>query len=506
MTAVPGPDGVVIEGLVKRYGDTVALAGLNLAARSGEILGIAGPNGAGKSTLVKVLAGEVTPDAGTITVQGRPWSPQLGASRIAIVHQEPQLFPNLTVAENLLAGREGSRGGRPRLAPADVDMLRETDLLPFADHLLGDLPLALQQRTEIARALVRNADVFLFDEPNSALTEDESAELFARMHTIADSGRVVFLVTHRLAELAAHADRVAMIVDGSCAMVLAPPELTEERIARELVVGRAAVTRDDRADSRRDAVPLLALTGWTHHRAKFVDVTMQLGRGDIVAVVGVEGSGGRELVRSVAGFERTHGDATLAGRPVRSGGDVAFVAADRADSLFDNLSVGENLYIRQGPAIRRRLGLLKRSAATRLARQARSDFLVKTASLDTPIRALSGGNQQKVAIAAALALAPPVVVLEEPTRGVDISSKAEIYRLLRGFADAGGAVLLYCTEDSEVFDVADRAVVISAGRVAGELDCTEFSDAEMLAERIALLTAAIPVVGGSTHQSTGDAA
>jgi ABC-type sugar transport system ATPase subunit len=479
--------GVSIQDVVKRYGDTVALAGLSLQVEPGEILGVAGPNGAGKSTLIKVLAGEVRPDSGTISVRGEPWTAELGTHRIAVVHQDPQLFPNLTVAENLLAGREPSRTRRPHLQQADRDMLEETGLLRYADHVLGDLPLALQQRTEIARALVRNADVFLFDEPNSALTEDESEELFTRMHALADSGRMVVLVTHRLPELAAHADRVAVIVDGSCRTILARAELSEERLARELVVGRVAVATDVRAQRQGADVTSLLLENWTHASGAFHDIRLSLTRGEIVAVVGVEGSGGRELVRSVAHFEKASGSREPAG----TADEVAFVAADRANSLFDNLSVAENLYIRQSARIRTRGGLLKRREAETLASEARRDFLVKTAALDMPIRSLSGGNQQKVAIASALALDPDLVVLEEPTRGVDVSSKAEIYRLLRAFAKRDRTVLLYCTEDSEVFDVADRAVVISRGRTVGELDCTSFTDAESLAGEIAGLTTGV---------------
>lgn len=480
--------GVVIEGLIKHYGDVVALSGLSLNARPGEILGIAGPNGAGKSTMVKVMAGEVLADAGDIRLGGSPWTPQLGADRVAIVHQEPQLFPNLTVAENLMAGREASRAGKPRLQPEDVEILRDTGLLASSNKLLADLPLALQQRTEIARALVRSADVFLFDEPNSALTEDESEELFARMHAIADSGRVVLLVTHRLAELAHHADRVAIIIDGSCRAEFEPPELSADRIARELVIGRVGTAGVTRLDRTGDQTSLLALESWTHHFAKFTDVALTLNRGEIVAVVGVEGSGGRELVRSVGGFEPASGEFVEDPSIGASGAKVAFVAADRADSLFDNLSVAENLCIRSSTSICSRWGLVNKSATRRLAEQARADFSVKVADLTTPVRSLSGGNQQKVAIASALTLNPALVVLEEPTRGVDVTSKAEIYRLLRNFADGGGGVLLYCTEDSEVFDVADRTVVVSQGKIVGEVACAHFAVAEALAEHLAVMT------------------
>lgn len=489
MSAVSATAGVAITDLVKTYGDTVALAGLTLEARPGEILGIAGPNGAGKSTMVKVLAGETSQDSGAITLDGSLWSADSEPHRVAIVHQEPQLFPNLTVAENLLAGAEPSRFRRPRGHEADQSILREVGLLPYADVLLENLPLALQQRTEIARALAKNADVFLFDEPNSALTEAESSEMFDRMHSLAAQGKVIFLVSHRLGELATHCDRIVVVVDGRVRTELSAPHIEEERIARELVVGRSGAAAGSRREKQTERPPLLELRGWGHRRGMFVGVDLTLASGEILAVVGVEGSGGRELVRSTAGFEPARGAVSVGEHTGRAAqGRVAYVTGDRSESLFDNLSVGENLFLRDAGRLTGRSGILNRRLASRSAGQTRQDFLVKTASLDTPIRSLSGGNQQKVAIASALSVRPELVALEEPTRGVDLGSKGEIYRLLREYADTGAAVIMYCTEDSEVFDVADRVVVLARGRVVGSLMVERFTEAEGLAEAIAALS------------------
>ncbi|MEO6207813.1 MAG: ATP-binding cassette domain-containing protein, partial [Candidatus Limnocylindrales bacterium] len=242
--AMSSAGGVTIRELQKRYGDTIALAGLDLDARPGEILGVAGPNGAGKSTMVKILAGEVAADAGEIVVDGEPWSPILGWQRVAVVHQEPQLFPNLTVAQNIVVGRERSRWLRHGVNAGERKLLADLAIDGFADQPLGSVTLAVQQRTEIARALAQDARVFLFDEPNSALTEEESDDLFRRMHALADAGRVVILVSHRLAELVAHCNRVAIILDGRSARVLEGSALTHEAIARELVVGQTARDAD----------------------------------------------------------------------------------------------------------------------------------------------------------------------------------------------------------------------------------------------------------------------
>lgn len=488
--------GIAIAGLVKRYGDTRALAGLSLQARPGEILGVAGPNGAGKSTLVKVLAGEVVPDEGTVTLDGQEWSADsiTEANRVAVVHQEPALFPNLSVSDNILVGQEPSRFLRPAKSDVDQEVLREAGLLPYADRTVDTLPLALQQRTEIARALAKRADVFLFDEPNSALTENESRELFDRMHELASQGKVIFLVSHRLAELAAHCDRIAIVVDGAVRTELSGAEINEERIARELVVGRSG-GESNRVSRTIDEEELLSLRGWSHRHARFLDVDLSVRRGEIVAVVGVEGSGGRELVRSVAGFEAAQGGCVLEGQTIRARSDaVAFVTGDRSESLFDNMSVAENLYVRQAGGLTSRTGVLRRGQGRVVAQRLRTTFNIKARDIAMPIRGLSGGNQQKVAIAAAIALTPRLVALEEPTRGVDLGSKAEIYRLLREFGDSGSAVLMYCTEDSEVFDAADRVGVMASGRLVGVLQVSDYDDAESLAETIARLagTDALP--------------
>src|SRR5579863_5127132 len=234
-----GVDGIRVRNLQKRYGNTVALAGVDLDIRPGEVLGVAGPNGAGKSTLVRIIAGEESADSGELVFYDRPWTPTEDWRRVAVVHQEPQLFPNLSVADNVMVGREGGGIGRPRLGASDAKVMEAFGIDRFADSALGDCTLATQQRTEIARAVARDAQVFLFDEPNSALTDEESDELFQEMHKLAAGGRIVLLVTHRLGDLCEHAGRVAVIRDGSVRAILEADALTEDRIAQQLVVGRA---------------------------------------------------------------------------------------------------------------------------------------------------------------------------------------------------------------------------------------------------------------------------
>jgi len=483
--------GLRIRGLRKWYGDTRALDGLDLDARPGEILGVAGPNGAGKSTLIKILAGETSADAGEIHLDGRPWDTATERDRVAVVHQEPQLFPNLTVAQNLMVGREGTRALVRRLDEQERSLMADLAILEYADHEIGSVPLAIQQRVEIGRALARDARVFLFDEPNSALTQEESTDLFRRMHLLADGGNVVVLVSHRIAELAEHTDRVALILDGLCTSVLADDALTPDGIAAGLVTGQAIREPEEQivVHLGDDAATALRLDEWTHGAGEFHDIDLHVRAGEIIAIVGVEGSGARELVRSIAGFERGSGRIEVGGR---SGGSAAasgtsLVSADRQTSLFTNLTIGDNMVSRLNREITAGGVALRRSRMREISHRLREQFRVKAPSVQLPIGSLSGGNQQKVAIAAAIVKRPEVLVLEEPTRGVDIGSKREIYRLMREYASQGHAVIIYCTEVPEVFEAADLVYIVSDGRLSEPLIVMNYADVEALARAVTRL-------------------
>ena len=483
--------GLVIGGLHKWYGDTRALDGLDLRATPGEILGVAGPNGAGKSTLIKIIAGETGPDSGEISFGGSPWDPLLDPGRVAVVHQEPQLFPNLTVAQNLMVGREGTRLVTRDLDADEHQLMADLAIRDYGGRPLSEVPLAIQQRVEIGRALARDARIFLFDEPNSALTQEESLDLFRRMHLLADAGRVVVLVSHRIAELSEHADRVALILDGRCTTILAGDDVTQENIAAGLVTGQAARELDPQVRTRidGDAPSALRLADWSHADGEFESIDLDARVGEVVAIVGVEGSGARELVRSIAGFEGGAGTIQIAGREGRRAimAGTGLVSADRQTSLFPNLSVAENMVVRLGAEITAAAGALRARRMLQIARDLRDRFRVKTESVEIPIGSLSGGNQQKVAIAAAMVKRPHVLVLEEPTRGVDLGSKREIYRLMREYAAEGNAVIIFCTEVPEVFEAAEVAYVVSDGRLSAPLIVPEYADVEALARAVTRL-------------------
>jgi len=480
-------EGIRLRGLHKRYGATVALAGVDLDIRPGEVLGIAGPNGAGKSTLVRIIAGEERADAGELLFNGRPWTPADDWRAVAVVHQEPQLFPNLSVAENVLVGREGTRAGRPRLGPADAKVMKAFGIDRFANAPLAACTLATQQRAEIARAVARDAQVFLFDEPNSALTDEESNELFREIHKLAAGGRIVLLVTHRLGDLNEHAGRVAVIRDGRVRAILEGDALTEDGIAEQLVVGRGAETgAKSGAAIDRGRSALVAIDDWSHGTA-FRHVSLSARPGEIIALVGVEGSGARELLRSFAGLESCSGTIAIAGEK----GDAAqrlsaYVPATRTLSLYSNFSVGENLLVRLGKPEIAGLGLaLKKKRMRQLANEAIRRFSIRAHAVSQGVRSLSGGNQQKVAIAQALNCAPRLLLLEEPTRGVDIHSKREIYRLLRDYVRAGNTAIMFCTEVLEVYEAVDRAHVVVDGRLSRPIVVSDYAHIEALATDIA---------------------
>lgn len=487
-----------IQNLSKRYGRTVALNGLALAIPAGGVFGIAGPNGAGKSTLIRMLAGEEAEDAGQITLDGRPWGVAERHWAVAVVHQEPQLFPNLTVLQNLHFGLALTGMRLPAVTAREHEILSELDLAPFMDRELGACPLVVWQLTEIGRALLREARLFLFDEPNSALNEDESDPLFAQLRRLTENpNHIVAMVSHRLADLTEHCSQVAVIREGVCTELLTGGDVSEHAIARALVVGTAGTARATETDAgrtgpERASEVLGRLRGWESRTSAFAGIDLDLRPGQIVAVLGVEGSGGRELVRSLAGLESARGTFELSGGvPGRGAGRVAYMPASRRHSLFFNYSIKANMGSRLGrPDIANRLGLLSLGRLRALSEDLRERFQVLTPSVQQPLSSLSGGNQQKVALAATVATRPRLLAIEEPTRGVDIGTKAEIYRMLKAFVRQGNSVVMFCTEVGEVYDAADVAYVITAGHISEAIVVRTMSSLEELAAAVTTVSRA----------------
>lgn len=467
----------------KAYGSSQALAGVDLTLRRGEVLGIAGPNGAGKSTLARLLAGEEEADSGEICWEGAPCRSADLRARVAIVHQEPELFPTLTVEANLMVGREQTHWRVPRVGSRELEVLGELGISPYAQRLAGDCSLAVRQLTTIAKALINEAELFLFDEPNSALTERQSVRLFSLMRSLADSGKLVVLVTHRLSELELYTDRVAVIFDGRCRREISGVDLTQSEIALELVRGIGHVAEARPGFGERPSVPEARLDvrlGTGSSEGGPSELTIR--SGDIVALMGVEGAGARGFLRTLAGL--TEGEAKA--HYQESGGrrSFSYVGPDRRETLYHHLTVGENIVGRLGGGEIARAGLMRPRSMAAIARAAIERFRIRTFGPRQPLSALSGGNQQKVAIASAIASDPAVLLLEEPTRGVDVGSKADIYGFLYRFAEDGGAILLYCTEPLEAFEVAKKVIVFEANRIAREIQVSTCADVSALATAI----------------------
>jgi rhamnose transport system ATP-binding protein len=476
---------VVAVGVSKAFAGVQALQEVSLELRAGEIHALCGENGAGKSTLIKVLAGVYAPDAGTVAAWGAPLA--LGnvhaaaAAGIAVIHQEATAFPDLDAVDNIFAGRElrcfgGVLLDRRRM---EVEAARWLAMLEaeVALHVpTGSLPLAQRQLVSMARALSCDCRLLILDEPTASLSSRETAVLFGILGRLRERGVSVLYVSHRLEEVFAVADRITVLRDGCWVATRAAGELDRAELIR-LMVGRevsALFTRQ--CGGITPGAVRLELSALTR-RGAFADVSLSVRAGEIVGLAGLVGAGRSEVARCIMGLDRaTAGHVRLDGvelpagnvrRAIRSG--LAMVAEDRqSEGLVLPLSVRENLgmvalrtlapgWLRQ----RRR----ERDLATRLVAR----LGVKTAGIEVPAEALSGGNQQKLVLGKWLAVTPKVLILDEPTRGVDVGAKAEIHRLILGLAAEGVATLLISSELPEILALCDRILVLRQGRLVGEL-------------------------------------
>jgi ribose transport system ATP-binding protein len=472
-----------VDGVAKRYGATVALDGVHLSVRAGEVHAVIGENGAGKSTLMGVLAGAVRPDHGGMRLGGNRYAPDstLGArrQRVALIHQELSLCPHLTVAENVLLGAEVSRNGwvdrlgtRAR-AQALLDELPHPEIRP--DRKLGELSLAARQIVEICRALAADARVVLMDEPTSSLQGADVDRLFALIRRLRARGIAIIYISHFLEEVRQIADRYTVLRDGrDVASGLIADATTDELIAK--MVGRTATGFFPPRQHAASADVALAVRDLSAP-PRLEHASFELHRGEILGVAGLLGSGRTELVRAIFGLQSAttgmierRGRATTAARVrtadrVRDG--VGYVSEDRkGEGLALPMSVADNLCATRPTFAIRALGVLDLSAQNERARRWIRELRVRAQSPRQPVRALSGGNQQKVAIGRLLHQQAEILLLDEPTRGIDIGSKAEIYEIIARQADAGCAVLVVSSYLPELFGLCDRIAVMCRGRLS----------------------------------------
>ncbi len=480
----------------KSYPGVVALNAVSLSVGAGEVVGLVGENGAGKSTLMKVLGGVVAPDAGVIRTGGveRPALSvqEAMAAGIAFVHQELNLFENLDVAANVLIGREPLRGGWLKLVDAPAMHRRVQPLLDRLgcdfgpDTPVEDLSIAQRQLVEIAKALSLEARLVIMDEPTSSLTSTETERLLRVIDGLKADGVSVIFISHRLGEVERCADRVVVLRDGRVAGELDREHVNHAAMIR-LMIGRelkGIYTPPARAPGAEALEVIDACT--QAHPGKTVALSVR--QGEIVGLAGLVGSGRTELARAVFGIDRlVRGQVRVAGEPVDAGRPrsaidhgLYLVPEDRKRAgLLLDASVAENISL---PDLRSyATGLLVSTGAERdNAERQKKSLSIRVPDVDTAAGALSGGNQQKVVLAKWLSMSPRAIILDEPTRGIDIGSKNDIYGLLRGLADSGVAVLMISSDMEEVIGVCDRIAVMRQGGISGCLERPQFSEHNVL--------------------------
>jgi erythritol transport system ATP-binding protein len=496
--------------ITKVFPGTVALDRVDFRVRLGSVHALIGENGAGKSTLVKVVAGIEQPTSGSLVFDGRPVTlhsaRDAAACGIGIVHQELQRFPNLTVAENLFVGRElKTRWGTVDDAAqrrAARDLLATLGQPIDPDVPVGSLPLGLQQVVEIAAALVQPTRLLLMDEPTSALSGPEVRVLFRLVRDMRARGVSIVYISHRLEELLEIADTVTVLRDGRRAGEAATADIDVRWIV-ERMAGRPANDRPPRAP-RPGGDPVLSVRELglppRAGRATVTDVSFDVGAGEIVGIYGLMGAGRTELLETLLGDHAdARGSITLDKRPLhampvseRIEAGLALVPEDRQRTgLVATMSVRENMTLSSleqfGPYVS---PAAERRAATRLG----GDVRLRTPTIDAPVTALSGGNQQKVVIARALMSGPRVLLLDEPSRGVDVAARAEIIECLQRLADGGMSIVFTSSDLDEIFAAAGRVLVMAHGRIAGDYPVAGVT-AAMLASAASATRAPHPAEG-----------
>ncbi|MER5984540.1 sugar ABC transporter ATP-binding protein [Streptomyces sp. NPDC001787] len=504
------PPLLTMSGITKSFPGVRALDGVDLEVLAGEVHCLLGQNGAGKSTLIKVLAGAHQPDGGEITWHGAPVSLKspIAAMRlgIATIYQELDLVEGLSVAENVFLGHEPTTAGfivRTRegrtAAAALLKRLGHPEIDPARE--VGELSAAHRQIVSMARALSHDVRLIVMDEPSAALDPDEVDNLFRIVADLTADGVAVVYISHRLEEIRRIGDRVTVLKDGRAVAVGLPAESTPTRDIVAMMTGRdveyvfprrsggTAPVQDRGAGeaAAARAEPVLRVEGLSR-KGEFAPVDLELRPGEIVGLAGLVGSGRSEILETIYGARRpSTGRVTVAGRPLRTGSVRAAVAAGiglapeerKAQALLMIESVTRNVSVSSLSRFAR-AGWIDRGAERRAARTATRELSLRPDNPDTPIRTLSGGNQQKAVLARWLLRGCRVLLLDEPTRGVDVGARAELYAVIRRLADDGLAVLLVSSEVPEVLGLADRVLVLREGRVVHTAAAEELDEHRVL--------------------------
>ena len=485
----------------KSFGAVQALIDGSVTLRGGEVHALLGENGAGKSTLVKILAGVYQPDSGTLTVNGREVTlhgpAAARAAGIAVIYQEPTLFPDLTVAENMFIGRQPLHSARRMIGARRIDRRAMQDEAAAIFKRLGvpldpariarGLSIADQQVVEIGKALSLEARVIVMDEPTAALSAAEVDRLFEVIRTLKAQGAAVLFISHRLEEVFAICQTVTVMRDGRHVMSSDLAGLTANDLVRAMV-GRELAERPPEAAGAEPGEPMLTVERLTREGV-FTDISFTVRSGEIVALAGLVGSGRSEVARAVFGIDRYDaGAVTIRGQRLKKASPtnamaagIGFVPEDRRQQgLVMDMSVQQNVALASLDNLRKG-GLIRASAERAMAADWAARLKIKYGRLTDPVSMLSGGNQQKVVLAKWLGRKPTVLIVDEPTRGIDVGTKAEVHHLLTELARSGVAVLMISSELPEVLGVADRILVMREGRLVAEFSHADASEETIMA-------------------------
>ena len=484
-----------MRGIGKRFPGVVALDNVNLEVGPGEVLALCGENGAGKSTLMKILGGVYQPDAGEILVDGQPVqinnvtdAMKLG---IAFIHQELNVLDNLDVAANVFLGREPLVGpfkliDRKKIHADTEPFLKRLGLNISSKTRLDKLSLAQQQMVEIAKALSLNARIIIMDEPTSSLTLSETERLLQLVCELSESGVSVIYISHRLGEVEHCADRVVVLRDGKNAGQLNQEEVAHDRIV-SLMVGRDI--KSFYVESTAARTPgYLKVRNARSSRYPDQAVSFDAARGEILGFAGLVGAGRSEIAKAIVGLDAQGGSEVTIGEQrvnIQSareaiGHGIYLVPEDRrGEGLVTRMTVRENITL---PSLARFASwfMISRERERQTADEQIGSLKIKTPGCEAAVMNLSGGNQQKVVLGKWLSMAPKVMILDEPTRGIDVGAKAEIYRLMRALADNGAVILMISSDMEEVLHVSDRVAVMHEGRITGVLERTDCNEENIM--------------------------
>ena len=477
---------ITLQRVGKTFGPVTVINDVTVSVYAGQVQVLLGENGAGKSTLIKMMAGVYQPDSGLILIDGKtvtlPTTRAAEEHGIATIHQELNLVPTMSIAENVMLGRLPTKYGlvdrkalreRARAALALIDL--EIDV----DTLVGELGIAQQQLIEIAKALSINARILILDEPTAALTVHETEKLFAVMADLRRTGVGMLFISHHLDEIAEIGDTVTVLRDGE--FIAEVPASTPEDELVTLMVGRSIADKFPRITGEvGPATEILRVESLSSH-GKFNDITFTVMAGEVLGIAGLVGAGRTELIRAIAGVDHySSGSVEVRGRPLRGGNIAAAIAAgighvpeDRKElGLVLDASVNDNLGYAT-LASTAKFGLVDFAGQRNRAAEMAKKLRIRMHSIDQPIGALSGGNQQKAVFGRWIIAASTVLLLDEPTRGVDVGAKVEIYELMNAVTAAGGAIVMVSSELPEILGMSDRILVMRDGRLAGELSAAD---------------------------------